>query len=316
MDFGSFYIPDKSKSSTRGDDAYFISKHHQTIGLADGVAGWAKQGIDGGEYARQLMDNCVTTLYAEDKEIVYPQMVLEEAYSNTNVEGSSTACIITLTDEELMIGVRAGDVVVVGTDGLFDNVFVDEMEVVIRVLREEGCMEPQLLAKVLAELAEENSLIKSGDSPYTIAALMEGKFRSGGKPDDITVIVARIAARLVGPPAKFDASKLKVVPMGEEIDNYSGIIPRVYTLSHCDFTANLTLTISNIISLDQVPLKSCIQTENLEGAEVAVLCITKSEEVLNHQTFTDAKGIYRLAGTMPESDRWDAMPSQVNQQLP
>ncbi|RVX15772.1 Peroxisome biogenesis protein 22 [Vitis vinifera] len=60
-----------------------------------------------------------------------------------------------------------------------------------------------------------------------------------------------------------------------------------------------------------VPLKSCIQTENLEGAEVAVLCITKSEEVLNHQTFTDAKGIYRLAGTMPESDRWDAMPSQV-----
>ncbi|CBI18945.3 unnamed protein product, partial [Vitis vinifera] len=40
--------------------------------------------------------------------------------------------------------------------------------------------------------------------------------------------------------------------MGEEIDNYSGIIPRVYTLSHCDFTANLTLTISNIISLDQL----------------------------------------------------------------
>ena len=60
------------------------------------------------------------------------------------------------------------------------------------------------------------------------------------------------AARLLGPPAKFDASKLKVVPMGEEIDNYSGISPRVYTLSHCDFTANLTLTISNIISLDQV----------------------------------------------------------------
>ena len=99
MDLGSFYIPDKNKSSTKGDDAYFISKHHQTIGLADGVAGWAEQGIDGGEYARQLMDNCVTTLYAEDKEIVYPQMVLEEAYSNTNVEGSSTACIITLTDE-------------------------------------------------------------------------------------------------------------------------------------------------------------------------------------------------------------------------
>lgn len=29
-------------------------------------------------------------------------------------------------------------------------------------------------------------------------------------------------------------------------------MPRTYTLSHCDFTANLTLTISNIIHLDQV----------------------------------------------------------------
>ncbi|KAJ9672080.1 hypothetical protein PVL29_025645 [Vitis rotundifolia] len=44
----------------------------------------------------------------------------------------------------------------------------------------------------------------------------------------------------------------------------------------------------------------------LEGAEVAVLCITKSGEVLNYQAFTDAKGIYRVAETMPESDRWDA----------
>ncbi|XP_034677884.1 uncharacterized protein LOC117908412 [Vitis riparia] len=44
----------------------------------------------------------------------------------------------------------------------------------------------------------------------------------------------------------------------------------------------------------------------LEGAEVAVLCITKSGEVLNYQAFTDTKGIYRVAETMPESDRWDA----------
>uniref|UniRef100_A0A7N0TYB3 Pollen Ole e 1 allergen and extensin family protein n=1 Tax=Kalanchoe fedtschenkoi TaxID=63787 RepID=A0A7N0TYB3_KALFE len=44
----------------------------------------------------------------------------------------------------------------------------------------------------------------------------------------------------------------------------------------------------------------------LEGAEVAVLCITKSGEVLNYQAFTDDKGIYTVAETMPESDRWDA----------
>ncbi|XP_050220386.1 uncharacterized protein LOC126670653 [Mercurialis annua] len=44
----------------------------------------------------------------------------------------------------------------------------------------------------------------------------------------------------------------------------------------------------------------------LEGAEVAVLCITKGGEVLNYQAFTNAKGIYTVAETMPESDRWDA----------
>lgn len=60
------------------------------------------------------------------------------------------------------------------------------------------------------------------------------------------------AVRLLGPPIRFDASKLKVVFTGDETDSYTRIVPRTYTLSHCDFTANLTLTISNIISLDQV----------------------------------------------------------------
>ncbi|KAJ6306914.1 hypothetical protein OIU78_022091 [Salix suchowensis] len=58
--------------------------------------------------------------------------------------------------------------------------------------------------------------------------------------------------RLLGPPAKFEASKLKVVLMGEEMNQYSAIIPRTYILSHCDFTADLTLTISNVINLDQL----------------------------------------------------------------
>ncbi|XP_040996644.1 magnesium dechelatase SGRL, chloroplastic-like [Juglans microcarpa x Juglans regia] len=59
-------------------------------------------------------------------------------------------------------------------------------------------------------------------------------------------------ARLLGPPARFEASKLKVIYMGEDLNKYSGIIPRTYILSHCDFTANLTLTISNVINLDQL----------------------------------------------------------------
>ncbi|RRT80651.1 hypothetical protein B296_00014953, partial [Ensete ventricosum] len=42
----------------------------------------------------------------------------------------------------------------------------------------------------------------------------------------------------------------------------------------------------------------------LAGAEVAVLCITKSGDVFNYQAFTNSKGVYKVAETMPESDRW------------
>ncbi|XP_011102024.1 protein STAY-GREEN LIKE, chloroplastic isoform X2 [Sesamum indicum] len=60
------------------------------------------------------------------------------------------------------------------------------------------------------------------------------------------------AARLLGPPARFEASKLKVLFMGEEVITPTRIVPRTYTLSHCDFTANLTLTISNLVHPDQL----------------------------------------------------------------
>ncbi|EPS64001.1 hypothetical protein M569_10780, partial [Genlisea aurea] len=43
----------------------------------------------------------------------------------------------------------------------------------------------------------------------------------------------------------------------------------------------------------------------LPGAEVAVLCMTKSGEVLNYQAFTNADGVYSVAETMPESEKWD-----------
>ncbi|CAL9110709.1 unnamed protein product [Musa textilis] len=42
----------------------------------------------------------------------------------------------------------------------------------------------------------------------------------------------------------------------------------------------------------------------LAGAEVAVLCLTKSGDVFNYQAFTNSKGVYKVAETMPESDRW------------
>ncbi|XP_058089810.1 protein STAY-GREEN homolog, chloroplastic [Magnolia sinica] len=60
------------------------------------------------------------------------------------------------------------------------------------------------------------------------------------------------AARLFAPATRFEASKLKVVFLGEEKEKHPGIIPRIYTVTHCDLTANLTLAISDTINIAQL----------------------------------------------------------------
>ncbi|XP_078178805.1 protein STAY-GREEN LIKE, chloroplastic-like [Carex rostrata] len=62
-----------------------------------------------------------------------------------------------------------------------------------------------------------------------------------------------LAARLLGTPTTFEASKLKVEFNGEEVNKKPFCTgPRAYTLTHCDWTANLTLAVSNSISSEQL----------------------------------------------------------------
>ncbi|KAK4404807.1 putative protein phosphatase 2C 55 [Sesamum angolense] len=82
MSAASIYIPKDNPEKPRGEDAHFISMEDQTIGVADGVGGWAKIGIDSGEYARQLMMNSVLALKKESRFNVNPKRVLEEAFNN------------------------------------------------------------------------------------------------------------------------------------------------------------------------------------------------------------------------------------------
>ncbi|XP_020573411.1 protein STAY-GREEN LIKE, chloroplastic-like isoform X2 [Phalaenopsis equestris] len=62
-----------------------------------------------------------------------------------------------------------------------------------------------------------------------------------------------LAVRLFGPPTRFEASKLKVVFVGDDMEKQAlSSAARAYTLTHCDFTANLTLEISNNINHSKV----------------------------------------------------------------
>lgn len=105
---GCWYIPKDDMKKPKGEDAYFISKEMQTIGVADGVGGWARKGVDAGIYARELMTKSVVALQLEPKGAINPKRVLLEAHSKTTSKGSSTACIITLKGHTLFFA-NVGD---------------------------------------------------------------------------------------------------------------------------------------------------------------------------------------------------------------
>ncbi|XP_062172276.1 probable protein phosphatase 2C 26 [Alnus glutinosa] len=93
-----------------------------------------------------------------------------------------------------------GDAIVMGSDGLFDNVFDHEIALTIARFRDVA-----EAAKALANLARDHSMDSSFDSPYSLEARSKGydvplwkKFfgmkLTGGKLDDITVIVGQVVS--------------------------------------------------------------------------------------------------------------------------
>ncbi|CAK9180181.1 unnamed protein product [Ilex paraguariensis] len=86
-----------------------------------------------------------------------------------------------------------GDTIIMGSDGLFDNVF--DHEVVSTVARYNNVSNA---AKALANLAHNHSIDSNFDSPYSLEARAQGydvpwwKKILGGKLDDITVIVGQV----------------------------------------------------------------------------------------------------------------------------
>lgn len=243
LNSGSCYLPHPDKEETGGEDAHFICSDKQAIGVADGVGGWADFGVDAGKYARELMSNSVSAVQEEPKGSVDPARVLEKAYRSTKARGSSTACIVALTDQGLhainlgdsgfmvvrdgctvfrspaqqhdfnftyqlesgnagdlpssgqifTIPVAPGDVIVAGTDGLFDNLYNNDITaVVVHAVR--AGLGPQVTAQKIAALARQRAQDKNRQTPFSSAAQHAGIRYYGGKLDDITVVVSYITS--------------------------------------------------------------------------------------------------------------------------
>ncbi|KAF8053545.1 hypothetical protein N665_1401s0006 [Sinapis alba] len=245
---GSYYLPHPEKEATGGEDAHFICEEEQAIGVADGVGGWAEVGVNAGLFSRELMSYSVSAIRELGKgSFIDPLMVLEKAHSQTRAQGSSTACIIALTDKGLhainlgdsgftvvrdgttvfqspvqqhgfnftyqlgtgdsggdlphsgqvfMIDVECGDVIVAGTDGVYDNLYNEDITgVVVSSVR--AGLDPKATAQKIADLARARALDRKRQSPFATAAQEAGYRYYGGKLDDITAVVSYV----ITPPA-------------------------------------------------------------------------------------------------------------------
>mmetsp|Transcript_72120 Transcript_72120/g.113953 ORF Transcript_72120/g.113953 Transcript_72120/m.113953 type:complete len:356 (-) Transcript_72120:32-1099(-) len=84
---------------------------------------------------------------------------------------------------------RVGDVLVLGSDGLLDNLYPGQIAAIVFDGRSRS---PDKLAEAIAEQAHSAAKRKHGRSPFGDEARRAGYQYDGGKLDDITVIVAVI----------------------------------------------------------------------------------------------------------------------------
>ena len=90
---------------------------------------------------------------------------------------------------------QSGDIIIMGTDGLWDNLYPVQ---IIDILKTTQLKSPTRMAKVLLSIAYEKSEDEEIWSPYSQTAYEAGDIYDtldlsvweGGKPDDITIVVA------------------------------------------------------------------------------------------------------------------------------
>nr|CCA26683.1 phosphatase PTC7 family protein putative [Albugo laibachii Nc14] len=92
----------------------------------------------------------------------------------------------------LRVPVLEGDLIIVATDGLFDN--VDE-ETLLSVVNLEP--EVEALTRKLVQCAYDKSLDRMHDSPFARLAKESDLLWSGGMPDDITIIIGRVRKKAI-----------------------------------------------------------------------------------------------------------------------
>ncbi|XP_009379587.2 probable protein phosphatase 2C 71 isoform X2 [Pyrus x bretschneideri] len=128
--------------------------------------------------------------------------------------------------EKYRIDLDEGDVVVTATDGLFNNLYEQEITSIVLKSLQTG-LELQDIAEVLATSAQELGRSKSTRSPFADAAKASGYAgHSGGKLDDVVVILSRVEKKRIG-TLRVGSTKLVLSWRFKLFENLTSVIMEV-----------------------------------------------------------------------------------------
>ncbi|KAI5657114.1 hypothetical protein M9H77_25907 [Catharanthus roseus] len=134
-------------------------------------------------------------LIIRDGKVVYESPRQQHRFNCPFQLGNSARSDTPDAAQVFVVSVEPGDIVVAGTDGVFDNLFPAEIEDLVEVCLRTRKNTPEAMASTIAHAARQVSLLKDSVSPFGKAAMDTGLCDSasiGGKYDDITAIVAHI----------------------------------------------------------------------------------------------------------------------------
>lgn len=224
----------KHYKKAKPEDTYFICKKAKIFGVADGVGGYKRHGIDPGDYPKKIKDNCKIAI--NEKKVTGLLKIVESAYKKTKVDGGTTLCLAkikqniletyNLGDSGLILirnkkiifrtktllseynypfqlgrirnkpknnrpkdgavqktKIKSNDILIMATDGLFDNLFDEE---IMGLIKRRSNNPAKKLVNGVFRLSHD----RNGISLFVKNS--RGRYEKGGKKDDIICIVALI----------------------------------------------------------------------------------------------------------------------------
>ena len=89
--FGTHSMPHPDKLAKGGEDAFFADDASGSFGVADGVGGSARNGVDPGVFSRRLLELCQQLLSSDDATL--PRALKGTGSAIGNIGGSSTVLL-------------------------------------------------------------------------------------------------------------------------------------------------------------------------------------------------------------------------------